>query len=83
MRIVKTLEALFIWIDFTSAKHSKLSFSLWNAVDVLLTMLAEQMANRSKETATNTKSVPIASPEECMLQVTFHTSSVSVEFRDL
>ncbi|EYC04737.1 hypothetical protein Y032_0086g1963 [Ancylostoma ceylanicum] len=66
MRVVKTLEALSIWIDFTSAKHSKLSFSLWNAVDELLTMLAEQMANRAKETATNAKSVPIASPEESL-----------------
>ncbi|KHJ80246.1 hypothetical protein OESDEN_20082 [Oesophagostomum dentatum] len=66
MRIVKTLEVLSVWIDFTSAKYGKFSASLWNAIDELLSMLAEQVENRTKEVTANAKSVPIASPEESL-----------------
>ncbi|KAK6730108.1 hypothetical protein RB195_006895 [Necator americanus] len=66
MRVTKAVETLSVWIDFTSTKSSKLSLSLWTAVDVLLTMLEEQMENRAKEAATTAKSVPIASPEDSL-----------------
>ncbi|VDK65914.1 unnamed protein product, partial [Cylicostephanus goldi] len=66
MRIVKSLEALSVWMDFTLARYSRLSASLWNAIDELLSMLAEQMENRAKEATTGAKAVPIASPEESL-----------------
>ncbi|VDM67924.1 unnamed protein product [Strongylus vulgaris] len=66
MRIVKSLELISVWINFTLARHSKLPSSLWNALDEMLSIVAEQMENRAKEAATGAKAVPIASPEESL-----------------
>ncbi|KAK6029578.1 hypothetical protein OSTOST_04313, partial [Ostertagia ostertagi] len=64
MRLVKALEGLSVWIDFTAAKGSQLPFSLWNAVRELLTLLEQQIEQSAKEVTATAKAVPIASPEE-------------------
>ncbi|KAK6012397.1 hypothetical protein OSTOST_22457 [Ostertagia ostertagi] len=64
MRLVKALEGLSVWIDFTASKGSQLPFSLWNAVRELLTLLEQQIEQSAKEVTATAKAVPIASPEE-------------------
>lgn len=72
MRLVKTLEALSVWVDFTAAKCSHLPYALWNAVSELLTLLEKQVEQSVKEVATSAKAVPIASPEDSEWQARIH-----------
>uniref|UniRef100_A0A7I5E6H0 UBR-type domain-containing protein n=1 Tax=Haemonchus contortus TaxID=6289 RepID=A0A7I5E6H0_HAECO len=64
MRLVKALEGLTVWIDFTAAKCSQLPYALWNSVSELLILLEQQMEQSAKEVTATAKAVPIASPEE-------------------
>ncbi|KAK6059053.1 hypothetical protein COOONC_03321 [Cooperia oncophora] len=64
MRLVKALEGLSVWIDFTAAKCSQLPFALWSAVNGLLTLLDQHIEQGAKEVIATSKAVPIASPEE-------------------
>ncbi|VDL81611.1 unnamed protein product [Nippostrongylus brasiliensis] len=64
MRLVKALDGLSVWIDFTAAKCNQLPLALWNSVHILLNQLEKQLEQSASEVTATAKTVPIASPEE-------------------